>query len=226
MTTNITMELTLNTKALRATLARMKKLGGKSPGDVILELKPDALVVQWGGMSEGLDAEGDADVTISLPGTVMNGLPRALPKSEETRLTYADGRIRFNTMSLKCSVLGKKPPKLLPMNASDYAVLMLLFTEDRATIEAAGLSEKVDKLREKLLDSIERAARALDWAGISEELLARWVEAHLQAEVRGEETFEIGKKTVVMNEAGQVSLFGESSSAPSENLSPKGGRDE
>jgi len=40
MTTDTTMELTLSTKSLRATLARMKKLGGKSPGDVILELKP------------------------------------------------------------------------------------------------------------------------------------------------------------------------------------------
>ena len=209
MTTDITMQLTVNTKALRATLARMKKLGGKSPGDVILELKPGALVVQWGGMSEGLDAEGDADITISLPGKVMKGLSRALPRSEETRLTYADGRIRFNTMSLKCSVLEEKPPLLLPMNASDHAVLMLLFTEDRATIEAAGLSKKVDKLKEKLFDSIERASRALDWAGVSEELLTSWVEAHLQAEAWGEETFEIGKKTVVMNEVGQVSLFGE-----------------
>ena len=207
MTTDITTKLTVNTKALRATLARMKKLGGKSPGDVILELKPDALVVQWGGMSEGLDAEGDADITISLPGTVMNGLSRALPRSEETKLTYADGRIRFNTMSLKCSVLEKMPPMLLPMDASDYAVLMLHYTEDRATVEAAGLSAKVDKLLEKLTEGIERASRALEWAGISEELLVKWVEAHLQAEARGEETFEMGARTVVMNEAGQVSLF-------------------
>ena len=209
MTTNITMQLTVNTKALRATLARMKKLGGKSPGDVILELKPKALMVQWGGMSEGLDAEGDADITISLPGELMKGLPRALPRSEETKLAYADGRIRFNTMSLKCSVLEKKPPMLLPMNASDHAVLMLHYTEDEATIEDAGLSEKVDRLQEKLTESIERASRALDWVGIPEELLAEWVDAHLQAEARGEGTFEIGTKTVVMNEAGQVSLFGE-----------------
>ena len=40
------------------------------------------------------------------------------------------------------------------------------------------------------------------------DLLAEWVDAHLQAEARGEGTFEIGTKTVVMNEAGQVSLFG------------------
>ena len=80
--------------------------------------------------------------------------------------------------------------------------------EDRTTIEAAGLSGKVDRLREKLLDRIERAVRALDWVGIPEELLAEWVDAHLQAEARGEGTFEIGTKTVVMNEAGQVSLFG------------------
>ena len=209
MTTDIKMVLTVNTKALRATLARMKKLGGKSHGDVILELKPDALVVQWGGMSEGLEGEGDADITTSLSGKLMMGLSRALPKTEETKLTYADGRIRFNTMSLKCTVLEKKPPMLLPINASDYAVLMLHFTEDRGTVEAAGLSEKVDKLQEKLFDSIERASRALGWVGIAEYLLAEWVDAHLQAKARGEDTFVIGKKTVVMNEAGQVSLFDE-----------------
>jgi len=167
MTSDITMVLTLNTKALRATLARMKKL----------------------------------------PGKVMKGLPRALPRTEETKLTYADGRIRFNTMSLKCTVLEKKPPMLLPMNASDYDVLMLHYTEDEDVIEAAGLSAKVDKLRAKLSTSIERASRAADWAGLSEELLGKWVEAHLQAEARGEEMFEMGARTVVMNEAGQVSLF-------------------
>ena len=105
---------------------------------------------------------------------------------------------------------------------TDYTVLMLHYTEDEEVIEAAGLSEKVDRLREKLTESIERASQALDWAGISEELLAEWVETHLQAEARGEETFEMGAKTVVMNEKGQVSLFGDSSSSPSEVSSPKG----
>ena len=207
MATDQKMVLTVSTKELRATLARMKKLGGGSPGDVILELKPDALVVQWGGMSEELSGQGDVDVIISLPGEAMKGLHRVMPRSDEIRLTYQGERIRFGTLSLKCAVLENKPPMLLPMDASDLDVLMLQYTQDAAEIEATGLDKKLDQIGEKLATSIERAARALDWAGIPEHLLATWVKAHLQARARGEESFEMGARTVVLNEAGQVSLF-------------------
>ena len=197
----------VNTKALRTILSRMKKLGGVGKGDIILTLEPKALCVQWSGMCEEIDATGDGNVTVRISGDYMQGLARVLPRTAETTLTYADEKIRFNTLSLSCTRIDEAPPVLLPMKTTPLEVLLLSLREKEEDIENAGLKTSLTEAQQRAQRSIEKASENLRWLNISPTLLNTWVQAHLEATAQGNDTFPLkDTKTLVVSEKGQFSL--------------------
>ena len=198
----------VNTKALRTTLSRMKKLGGVGKGDIVFILEPDAICVQWSGMCEELDATGDGNVTVRISGDYMQGLARALPRAKETTITYADERLRFNTLSFSCTPMDEAPPVLLPMKTTPLEVLLLSFREKEEHIENAGLKTPLTEAQQRAQRSIKKASETLRWLNISPTLLNTWVQAHLEATAQGNDTFPLNDtRTVVVSEKGQFSLL-------------------
>jgi hypothetical protein len=181
--------LLVKTGELRDALKRMKSLGGNAPGNAIFVMRPGELVVEWGGMSEGLEAEGDGFITLSLPGELLRGLDWALPRTDRTKVAYSDGWIQFGALAVKCEVLEQRPPVLLPMNASALEVLLLPYRASKDNIRDSGLMEKLEEVRERKMKSVDTASRALGWLHITPEILGRWVDAHLAAKAAKEQTF-------------------------------------
>lgn len=189
-------ELSVEAAALRALLARIAKLGRQ--GKAVLQLKPGALLVEWGGSTEeppSTPGEGGGDVTLSVSVDLLKGLSRTLRKSGAITLAFDGEKLHIGTTSFKCEVLDRRPPQLLATNSDRFDVLMLHYQENWAKIAEAGLSGEVEALRERVQTIVEKAAGPLEWLKVSEEMVQSWVEAHLQAVARGQETFEvIGEK--------------------------------
>jgi len=211
--------VTVEGSSLRSLLTRIAKLGRRGSGKAVLQLKPGALLVEWGGATEELSGEGDGDVTLGMSIDLLKGLSRTLRKSGTVTLSFDREKLRIGTTSFKCEVLDRRPPQLLATNSDRFDVLMLHYQENWAKIAEAGLSGEVAALRERVQRSIEKAARVLEWLKVSEEMVERWVEAHLQAVVRGKDTFEVGgKRTVVVEREGQVLMFDSSTRKPGQDL--------
>jgi len=201
--------VTVEGSAFRSMLARIAKLGRRGSGKAVLQFKPGGLLVEWGGATEELAGEGGGDVTLGASFDMLKGLSRTLPKSGSVTLTFDGEKLRIGTTSFKCDdVLDRRPPQLLATNSNKFDVLMLHYQENWAKIAEAGLSDEVKAIRERMQKSVEKAANALGWLKVSEEMMESWVEAHLQAVAQGQATFEVeGKRTVLVEREGQVLLF-------------------
>ncbi|MGB0592332.1 MAG: hypothetical protein ACPGU1_21820 [Myxococcota bacterium] len=200
-------EITVDAASLRAALTRMARLVGKTAGDAIFEFSADALILQWGGATESLVIDSPVAKTVSISGDFVAGLAKVLPKSGEVSIRLDDARIRFDTLACTCKVLNRRPPRMLPIDASPLDVLMLRYREDAADIAAAGLSEDLDAAQERARESVQRAAKELAWLNITPEILASWIEAQLEAYSRGETSFSMTPKNIIVEESGQFTLF-------------------
>lgn len=190
-------DIVVDAAALRAVLKRLHKLGGKTPGPGIWRARDGVLEVEWKGGTEGVDASGALGCSLRIAAEHMVVLARTLTETGTLRIRLrSDGRVAFGTYNIPYEpVANEERTDLLPVHATLYDVLMLGYRHRGDEIRNAGLNNDVEAARAKLEESIAAAAHALGWAGISEELLRTWVDAHLVAVAEGKRTFEIAAPT-------------------------------
>ncbi len=182
--------LSLEASALREMLVKVSKFRRRGSGNPVLQLTSNALLVEWNGITEELPAMDDvhfSSIIICVSPTIFTAMAKILPKHGCITLKVSSERLFVGQTSFKCQMVQKKPPQLLPSNASQFEVLMLHYRENPSLIEEAGLKQEVEEAKERMRKSIMRAAKALKWMNISSEMLETWAVEHLQAAACGKQ---------------------------------------
>ncbi len=188
---------------LHRALARMSRLGRRTPGDGTWSVGEEGLLVAWMGMSELLTGTVDGKGVVVVPGPAMHGLAR-VGATWPTRLgvELRGSELKVGSLVLDADLRERPPPQLLPLNAAPADLVRLHVREDVKRIEDAGLGEAVEEALARLDRTSASAARHLTWLGISPEELRAWVLSRHAAPASRPEP-----EIVVVEPSGQVRLF-------------------
>ena len=203
--------ITVDADEIKAFLNSLKGLAKPHrSGDGSFSLSHSGLRLGWAGAAcafTGSDPDGlDEPITVLLAESAMFRVRGVLPKSGPVRVAVAGNQLYFNRFSVNVTAAYGPGDVLLPLQstARDWAEIRAGHSE--FAIANAGLDELARKSRERQAATVEKAARQLEWLGVTPELLGTWVDAHLAARARGHETFRIG--VIVADRRGQFGLFG------------------
>lgn len=192
MTDNL---LVADARALSTVLRRLDQLGGQTPGPATWRTNDDGeLSIEWKGGTEVVTVRGGQRFSFHVLPSSMRALVETLSGEGSVSLGLRfDGRVTIDGLLLDHRPVGRESAQnLLPVRATPYDVLRLAYTHDAETIERAGLAADLAITQERLVASIEEAARDLAWLRINPELLATWVNAHLGARGEGQISIEVG----------------------------------
>lgn len=200
-------EIFVSTNELRDTLARMKKFGGRSPGDAGWTFRPGAVRIVWAGADVELTGEGGSELQIRVDAKLMKNLSRISSAERTVRIRCEQERLYLEEFSVPCQTVSSSVPRLLPTGARPLDLLLLRHRHTAEEIQATGLTGDVASAEEKLAQSVRGAAGLLAWAGLGADTLARWVDAHIKAIAEGKDTFIIdGPRVIVAEPTGQLYL--------------------
>ena len=202
--------ITIDADELKAFLNSLKGLcKPRRSGDGSFSLSTGGLRLGWAGAGcafTGTDADDLADpITVLVPERAMFRLRGLLPKAGPVRLAVRGNRLYFNNFSLDVTAAYGPGDVLLPLRASAQDVAEMRAGRDEFGIENAGLDILAWKSRARQEATVFKAARQLQWLGVTPELLGSWVDAHLAARSRGHASFKIGVR--VADQRGQFGLF-------------------
>ncbi len=203
--------ITVDSAEIKAFLNSLKGLTKPHrSGDGSFSLSHSGLRLGWAGAGcafTGSDPDDLAEpITVLLAERAMFRVRSVLPKAGPVRIAVDGDRLYFDRFSLNVTAAYGPGDVLLPLQATTRDLAEIRAGHSEFAIANAGFDELARKSRERQAATVEKAARQLEWLGVTPELLGAWVDAHLAARARGHETFRVG--VMVADRRGQFGLFG------------------
>jgi hypothetical protein len=162
-------------KELFSIIKQMAHCAGKVCGDAFWTFGPSQLSIKWAGMEHTIPAENTLTTTIQVSGEVMRGLARQRAGNTAVSVRVENNRLYLGTFSVACTPADPAPEPLLPAFAEPRHLLTAAAIHSKDELAQAGLSEEVEKLKDRLDASAERAAKHLVWLGIGPAQIKKWI---------------------------------------------------
>ncbi|TNF27993.1 MAG: hypothetical protein EP329_18595 [Deltaproteobacteria bacterium] len=193
---------------LKHAFKTLRRSAERLAGAASWRFEPERLSIEWAGVTVSLPVAGDATTCVRMSNKTMRGVARLdLPTTPEHEFRVEDGRFYWEgSYSFSVEQRDDDVPQLLPVNARPLDIALLPIRHGASQIEDAGLADRVADAMERKARSVDTAAAALKWLGVTEEHVAAWVEAHLAAVATGKTTFSLEPRRVVLGR-GQFDLF-------------------
>jgi hypothetical protein len=144
----------------------------------------------------------------SLPGELLRRLPRMLAKSRDLLIAIEGDRLRFQGLSISCSVPSCRIPDELRAVSTVEEVLLAHLRHGDELLVQASLIDALAVARARADAAFATAARALELLGVAPATLGQWIRAHLEARAKGDPTFALRlQHSLVVDRMGQGLLF-------------------
>lgn len=162
-------------ETLTLVLRQMSDAPRQLSGSAFWSFSEQQVVIKWTSYEQPIDVQGGILLPglVMVPGRVMNQLGAVVDLKGETEIQWDSerGRLRIGMHSAPGTLVDSEPPFELPLDARERDLLKQWLRWRTEQVSQAGYGDETSDIETRWDQSIERAASAFAWTGLSQEMV-------------------------------------------------------